>query len=156
MYIWPITPAAGVPWLTRALSCGARPSKQLSFGARGVVLELVFVFVKPNQIKFICMKPNSNLNHFQQLLLHTVPLPLDQYNLFRFYQKNRLQNWVTSTGGRHNLVPGLTSPRNAGHRRDRPYAHNVLSILFKNLLESYFFVFLQKNGLKKKCIIERR
>ena len=28
------------------------------------------------------MKPNSNMNHFQQLLLHTITPPLYQYNLF--------------------------------------------------------------------------
>ena len=30
------------PWLTRALSCGARPSKLSSFGARGAVLAPFF------------------------------------------------------------------------------------------------------------------
>ena len=81
----------------------------------------VSVFEKPN--KFISVKPNSNLNHFQQLLFHTIPPPLDQYNLFWSYKKRApkpllgRQNWVTSTGGRHNLVPGLTTE----HRRDRPY-----------------------------------
>ena len=36
------------------------------FGAR-------FCFVKPNRNKLIITKPNSNLNHFQQLLFHTIP-----------------------------------------------------------------------------------
>ena len=40
-----------------------------------------------NKNKFISMKPNSNLNHFQQLLFHTFPPPLDQYNLFWSYKK---------------------------------------------------------------------
>ena len=60
------------------------------------------------------MKPNSNLNHFQQLF---IPPPLYQYNLFWSYQKQvrkqllGRQNCVSSTGGRHNLVPGLTMER---------------------------------------------
>ena len=58
------------------------PSKSPSFGARGVVFAPVFVFVKPNKNKFISMKPNSNLDHFQQILFHTIPPPLDQYNLY--------------------------------------------------------------------------
>ena len=35
------------------------------------------------------MKHNSNLNHLQQLLFHTFPLPLDQYNLSLPYKKGR-------------------------------------------------------------------
>ena len=68
----------------------------------------------PNKNKFISMKPNSNLNHFQQLF---IPPPLYQYNLFWSYQKQvrkqllGRQNCVSSTGGRHNLVPGLTMER---------------------------------------------
>ena len=63
----------------------------------------------------ISMKPSSNLNHFQQLLFHTIPPPLAQYNLFFVLQKMgakpllRRQNCVTSTGGRHTIVPGLHS-----------------------------------------------
>ena len=49
MYIWPTTPA------------------------RGAVLAAVSVLVRPNKNKFISMKPNSNFNHFQQLLFHTFP-----------------------------------------------------------------------------------
>ena len=37
------------------------------------------------------MKPNSDLNHFQQLSFHNIPPSLDQYNLFWSY-KNRHQN----------------------------------------------------------------
>ena len=48
--IWPITPAAGVPWLTRVQSCGARPSKYPSFGARGAVLAPVFCKTKKDYI----------------------------------------------------------------------------------------------------------
>ena len=44
------------------------------FGAR-------FLFERPNKNKF-SMKQNSNWNHFQQLLIHTFPPPLDQYNIF--------------------------------------------------------------------------
>ena len=63
------------------------------------------------------MKPNSNLLHFQQLMLYTNPPPLDQYNLFWSYKKPApklllgRQNLVTSTGGHHDLVPGLTTKR---------------------------------------------
>ena len=62
------------------------------------------------------MKPNSNSNHFQQLLFLTIPQPLDQYNLICLTKKTQKpllgrQNWVTSTGGRHTLVPGLTTER---------------------------------------------
>ena len=66
------------------------------FGAR-------FRFCKPNKNNFISMKPKSNLNHFHQLLFHTFPPPLDQYNLFWSYKKRApkpllgCQNWVTST-----------------------------------------------------------
>ena len=69
----------------------------------------VLVFVKSKKI--ISMKPNGNLNNFQHLLFHTIP-PLNQSNLFWYYKKRApkpllgCQNWVTSTGGRHNLVPG--------------------------------------------------
>ena len=121
---------AGVPWLTRALSCGARPSKWLSFSARGAVLAPVFVFIKPTKNKLISMKPNSNLNHFQKHLLHIIPLPFDQYNLFWSYKKRApkpllgRQNWVTSTGGCHNLVPGLTTER-------RPPAWSAISAKVK-------------------------
>ena len=58
------------------------------------------------------MKQNSNLTHFQQLLFLTFPPPLDQYNHFLAYKKRAQkpllggQNWVTSTGGCQNLVPG--------------------------------------------------
>ena len=38
-------------------------------------------FCKTNKKK-ISMTPNSNLNHFQQLLFYTIPTPLDQYDLF--------------------------------------------------------------------------
>ena len=57
----------------------------------------------------ISMKTNSIL----QLLFHTIPPPLDQYNLFWSYKKRApkpllgRQNCVTSTVGRHNFVPGL-------------------------------------------------
>ena len=51
-----------------------------SFGAS-------FRFCKTKQNKFISMKPNINSNHFQQLLFHTIPPPLDQYNLFWSYIK---------------------------------------------------------------------
>ena len=63
---------------------------------------LVFVFVKPNKNKFISIKPNSNLNHFQQLLFHTMPPPLDQYKHLRKRAPKLLlgrQNWATSKGG---------------------------------------------------------
>ena len=50
-------------------------------------MALVSVFERPIKIKFISMKQNSNLNHFQQLLFHTSPPPLDQYNLFGPYKK---------------------------------------------------------------------
>ena len=33
------------------------------------------------------MKPNSNLNHLQQLLSHSIPPPLDHYNLCWSYKK---------------------------------------------------------------------
>ena len=34
----------------------------------------------------------------------------DEFTFVWFYKnENRRQNWVTSTGGRHNLVPGLTT-----------------------------------------------
>ena len=73
------------------------------------------------------MKPNSNLNHFQQLLFHTISPPLHQYNLFWSYKKRApkllvgRQNWVTWRGGRQNIVPGLTTER-------RPPARSVIYI----------------------------
>ena len=79
------------------------------------VLAPVFVFVKPNKNRLISRKPNSYLNHFKPLLFYTIPPPLDQYNLFWSYKKRApkpllgRRKWVTSTGGRHNLVPGLTT-----------------------------------------------
>ena len=35
------------------------------------------------------MKPNNNLNHFQQFLFHTILPPLHQYNLFWSYKNGR-------------------------------------------------------------------
>ena len=82
----------------QTLSCGARPSNKLIFGARGAVSVPVFVLVKASKNKFISMyEPNSYLNHFQQLLFHTIPrllineggkaylrvLGQNQYNLFK-------------------------------------------------------------------------
>ena len=63
------------------------PVEVTQFWPRGAVLAPVFVFVKPNNNKLICMKLNSNLNHFQQLLFQTIPPPLDQFNLFWSYKK---------------------------------------------------------------------
>ena len=67
------------------------PVELLSVGTRGAVLAPVFVFVKPNKNNFISMKPNSNLNHLQQLLFHSIPPSLHQYNLFGL-TKNGRQN----------------------------------------------------------------
>ena len=47
------------------------------------------------------MKENSNLNHFQQLLFHTISPPLDQYNLFGL-TKNGHQN--RSSGAKTGLL----------------------------------------------------
>ena len=47
------------------------------------------------------MKPNNNLNHFQQLLFHTIPPPLDQYNHFGL-TKNGRQN--RSSGAKTGLL----------------------------------------------------
>ena len=58
-------------------------------------------FLKPNKNKFISMKPNNNLNHFQQLLFHTIPPPLDQYNHFGL-TKNGRQN--RSSGAKTGLL----------------------------------------------------
>ena len=55
------------------------------------------------------MKPNSNLNHFKQLLFHTIPPSLDQYNLFRSY-KNGRQNLGYFDG----LAPQLSGRVNHG------------------------------------------
>ena len=117
MYICSITPAADVPWLTRALMLWRPPVEVTQFWRPRSGLVPICVFVRPNKIKFICMKPNSNLDHFQQLLFHTIPPPLDQYNLFWSYKEQApkpllgRQNCLTSTGGRQNLVPGLTTVR---------------------------------------------
>ena len=73
--------------VTQELSFGTRPSKLPSFGTWGAVLAPVSVFERPNKNKFISMKQSSNFNHFQQLLCHTFPPPLDQYNLFWPYKK---------------------------------------------------------------------
>ena len=63
--------------------------------------------------KFISMNPNSNLNHFQQLLFHTIPPPLDQYDLYWSYS-------------------GLTRHRRG--RRDRPYSTFSWYVLYGYLL----------------------
>ena len=52
------------------------------------------------------MKPNSNLNYFQQLLFDPIPPPLDQYDLFWSYKK-----MGAKTAPRQNLVTGLTTER---------------------------------------------
>ena len=90
---------------------------------RGTILAPVSVFERPNKNKFISMKQNSYLNHFQRLLFHNFPPPLNQYNLFWPYKNGRqklllrCQNWVTSTGGCRNLVPGWHSQSRVGGRR---------------------------------------
>ena len=56
------------------------PVKLTQFWHTKVVLAPV-LFCKNQKKKIIIMKPNSNLNHFQQLLLLTIPPPLDQYIL---------------------------------------------------------------------------
>ena len=118
MHIWPITSAAGVPSLTQALSCGARPSKFLRWRS-GFSTHLRW-----NKNKFLSMKPN--LNHLQQLLFHTILPPHDQYNLFWSYKKRvpkpllGHQNWVTSTCGRHNSARvnhGMPGTGVIGHKR---------------------------------------
>ena len=48
-------------------------------------------------------------------------------------------NWVTSTGGRHDLVPGLTTER--GRRRDQPY------VLFMDVILPYITSNLHKMPL---------
>ena len=51
--------------------------------------EYVYARLKKFKLGYISMKPNSNLNHFKLLLFHTIPPPLDQYNLFRSYKNGR-------------------------------------------------------------------
>ena len=50
-----------------------------------------------------------------EMIQITVWLHTDEFIFVWFYKndntKNGRQNWVTSTGGRHNLVPGLHSYR---------------------------------------------
>ena len=70
-----------------------------------------FPFLK-DQTKINPSVWNCNLNHFKQLLFHTFPPPLDQYNLLWPYKKREpkpllgCQNWVTLMGGCQKLVPG--------------------------------------------------
>ena len=61
-----------------------------------------FPFLKDQtKINSISMKQNSNWIHFQQLLFHTFPPPLDQYNLFGL-TKNGRQN--RSSGAKTGLL----------------------------------------------------
>ena len=53
---------------------------RIGFGAR-------FRFLYNQKKKFISMKPNSNLNHFQQLLFHTIPRLLINIIFFWSYKK---------------------------------------------------------------------
>ena len=75
------------------------------FGAR-------FRFCNPNKNKFISMKANSNLNHFQQLLFLTFPFPRLLNNLFFFvFTKNGCQNrcWVPKLSCFDGRVPKVSS-----------------------------------------------
>ena len=76
----------------RSRRCGRRsvvnPGTKL-WRQTNSVLAPVFVFVKPNKNQLISMKPNRNLNHVQQLLFHTILLPLDQYIFFCLTKKGR-------------------------------------------------------------------
>ena len=49
------------------------PVEVTQFRHRGVVLPPISVFERPNKNKFISMKQNCNLNHFQQLLFYNFP-----------------------------------------------------------------------------------
>jgi len=75
--------------------------QKLSIKSFGDVYNEIKSSVLPNNSSFII-----NLDHLQQLLFHTIPQPLDQYDLFWSYKKRAPkpllggQNWATSTGGR--------------------------------------------------------
>ena len=65
------------------------------------------------------MKPNSNLKNFQQLLFHTIPPPLDQYNLFGHTKKGaKTAPRVPKLGYFDGQAPQLSA---WVHRRHRPY-----------------------------------
>ena len=96
------------------------------------------------------MKPNSNLNHFHQILFHSILPPLDQYNLFcltKNGRKNRSSGaksvlirragatiyspgYTRTVGGRRGLlyismVPTLQRGRKRGSRPRRVHAHTT-------------------------------
>ena len=86
----------------------------------GAFLAPVFVCVKPDKNKFISMKPNSNLNHFHQLLIHTIPNPLDQYNLFWSYKNSPREPKLGYFDGRapqfnSRVIPGTPAATVIGH-----------------------------------------
>ena len=72
------------------------------------------------------------------MIQFTVLLHTDKFIFVWFYKKRKRvpkpllgrQNRVTLTGGRHNLVPGLTTER----RRNRPYVHTTHIAIKHNYL----------------------
>ena len=98
--IWPIT-AAGVPWLARALSCGARPSKQLSFGARGVVLAPDFCKIK--RIILFKWQGNSMKQKLIEMIQVTALLHTDG-SIFVWIYKNENGRQNHSLGAKTELL----------------------------------------------------
>ena len=121
------------------------------------IKSIIFIFVIPNKNKFISMKPDSNLNHFQQPLFHTIPPPLDHYNLFWSYKKQApkpllgRQNWVTLTGRHHNLVPRLATERWPSAWSAMWFKHNLVLHHTNTINLSYISVFQENVCLELKA-----
>ena len=139
--IWPITPAAGVPWLTRALIWGPRPSKEPIFGARGVVLAPVSCKTKKD-----CIDQEAGEKYEKKVVWNDSSYCLASYWWIYFclvlHKRKRAtkpllgrQNGVTSTGGRHNLVHRLTTER----RRYQPYVWCNLANFEIKFSKGYWF-----------------
>ena len=88
------------------------------------------------------------MNNFQQLLFHTIPPSLDQYNLFWSYMGAKAAPRAPKLGyfnGRANWGPTECpgQPQNASRRRDRPYTYTwALPFWFFNIAKNWLCAYL--------------